>query len=237
MSLDLVNANDILAVTGITLPGSTAPTAGAISFWSKCNWAQDDNADHVFFDATFGSGSALRFQKYSDDKLYFGSNSPGGDDRVVVAKDAFTLTQGVWNFWVGDFTNNGATNLYLNNVLLGTVASTTLFGTSGIPMSIGNYQGGSPAVSFNGKIFDFRDWGRVLSSQDHADLMAGKNIAATGQLNRFQLGNNLTDSWGSATAVASGTSFPGGVVTFDTDKPSVFSTSNAAAEALAAGII
>lgn len=176
-------ARSIAATNDYVEQGTVAvPTTGSLSIWAYATWLETDGIQHWLFgcqDAT--PTKDFSFQKFTDNKLYCGWNTPGGtDSRVVVASAGYTLVSG-WNHFLLTWTNAGTSTLYLNGSSIGTQAGTVTFNTGGITRTLGRasiaFVAASSAVGWNGRIAEYALWNKVLTANEAKSLNTGKPAA------------------------------------------------------------
>lgn len=90
-------------------------------------------------------------------------------------------------------------------VSTGSAATGTAAGASGVP-SVGN-RSSDGARNWNGKLYRFAAWSRILNSTERTQIGAGYSPLCfpSGLLDYFELGNGLTSFVGTSASLAAGT--------------------------------
>lgn len=145
-------------------------TVGTLAIWVKpvASWASDYRFILVIGDGGGNIFSIMQSNTYGDySDLSCGWAPSGNDKRVSLRYTSQWLTSNQWNLIVVTWdTGANVTNLYLNNILLGTAQATT-WDTLNATMKVGNWGTGTSAQS---EISRFSCWSRVLGSTEITNL-------------------------------------------------------------------
>lgn len=184
----------------ITAGQRATPSEGSMLLWLYPTWAQDDGVTHVFFDNRSSIGQQnFTFQKFSDNKLYFGWFNTATDYSVVVASAGYTLNQNAWNCFVGRWIPGvgGFTQLWLNGTQIGANATPPVTFSNGLQnRTIGNYFTGTGVNNdARGTMAMLAFWSTRLSDEEIATLAGGAFPTAVGGANAGGTGNGLADFW------------------------------------------
>lgn len=152
--------------------------------------------------AVGSGGNEFDIRRFTDGNFYNGWFTSSTSYRAFFGA---LWTAATWLTIHLDWVNGGALNCNINNIPFGSASSIVVFSTVGDSLILGNASGGGKDC--RGQLAEWRLRSRVITAAERGIELAGGNISTSGQLNRLRLLNDLVDSWGSATAVATGTSF------------------------------
>lgn len=87
------------------------PSTGSIFFQFYPTWAKTDGVEHSLFDARKESSSNyFTINKFSNNSLYSGWVTSGGDTRIVIASGSYTMNANAWNAYSYTWSTSGGTS-------------------------------------------------------------------------------------------------------------------------------
>lgn len=154
------------------------PSTGSLFFQFYPTWSKTDGVEHSLFDARKeASSNYFTINKFSNNSLYSGWVTSGGDTRIVIASGSYTMNANAWNTYSYTWSTSGGTTsaVRINGTETASTGPFSVWDTStaNYGVNVGNASGSLANHPAEARFAEVAIWNIELTASQTLQLSIG----------------------------------------------------------------